>query len=145
MEWFSNIAMISLLIRFIAVFSQVHVKVVATNTMILSIKGAVIAIDGYVDANDIGERDNALNCHTNKPDCCDQPPNRNGEWFFPNGDKVKVKGIADDSGQDYYYRSRGQSVVPLNRVNNPPEKGRFRCEVVNALDELQITYINISM
>ena len=128
-----------------AIFSQVYVQGVATNTMSLSIKGAFIAIDGYVDANDIGEEDNALHCHTNKPDCCDQRPNRKGEWFFPDGNDVKVKGIADDNGQDYYYRSRGQSVVLLNRVNTPPEKGRFRCEVVNALDELQITYINISM
>ena len=129
-----------------AIFSQVYVQGVATNTMILSIKGATIAIDGYVNAKDIGEGDiNALHCHTNKPDCCDQPPNQNGEWFFPNGNKVKVEEIADDDGQDYYYRSRGLSVILLNRANNPPEKGRFRCEVVNALDELQITYINISM
>ena len=143
MEWFSSIAMISPLIAFIAVTSQVHIQSIATtNTMILSLKGAVIANDSYVDENDIGENDNALHCHTDKLDCCNQLPNRAGEWFFPNGSKVTVKGKANVSSQDYYYRNRGQTVVLLNRVKNPPEKGRFRCEVPNAGEELQITYVN---
>ena len=135
--------MINSLVGFIVVFSQVHVQGIATDTVSLSLKGADIASDGYVDANDIGEYDNALHCHTNKLDCC-KHPSRAGEWFYPNGSEVQTLGQAYSS-HDYYYRNRGRSVVFLNRINNPPEKGRFHCEVPNVNGELQITYVNISM
>ena len=135
--------MINSLVGFIVVFSQVHVQGIATNTMVLSLKGAAIASDGYVDANDIGEYNNALHCKTNKTDCCAY--NRAGEWFFPNGSQVRILAYFHHSSHDYYYRNRDQRVVRLNRFRNPPEKGHFQCEVPNANEELQITHVNISM
>ena len=142
MEWLSSIVVIHLLVGFITVF---HIQGVATDTMVLSLKGAAIANDGYVDVNDIGEYDDALHCHTNKTDCCVY--SRAGEWFFPNGSRVQTKGEAHYyySSRDYYYRNRGHRIVRLNRFNDPSEKGHFHCEVPNASDELQITYVNISM
>ena len=137
--------MINSLVGFIVVFSQVHVQGIATDTLVLSLKGAAIASDGYVDTNDIGEDDNALHCHTNKYDCCAHPYSRAGEWFYPNGSQVPILGYVYHSGHDSYYRNRGHRVVRLNRFNYPSEKGRFRCEVPNATNELQITYVNISM
>ena len=110
----------------------------------LSLKGAAIANDGYVDDNDVGEGVNALHCHTNKPDCCNQSSSRAGKWFLPNGSEVQIKRLANVS-RDYYYRNRGLGVVLLNRFNNPSEKGHFHCEVPNANNENQIIYVNISM
>ena len=109
----------------------------------LSLKGASIADDGYVDAKDIGEGVNALHCHANKPDCYNLSSHRVGEWFLPNGSEVQIKRLANVS-RDYYYRNRGLGVVLLNRVNNPSEKGLFYCEVPNANNESQIIYVNIS-
>ena len=109
----------------------------------LSLQGVSIANDGYVDANDIGEGVNALHCHTNKTDCCNQSSHCVGEWFLPNGSEVQIKGLANVR-RDYYYRNRGLGVILLNRVNNPSEKGHFHCEVPNAYNKSQIIYINIS-
>ena len=45
--------------------------------------------------------------------CCRTPPNRAGEWFFPNGIVVPVSGAATT-----FYRNRGDDgTVNLNRVN----------------------------
>ena len=63
-----------------------------------------------------------------------------GEWYFPNGNSVEIRGTRYG---DIFYRNRGTRLVRLNRVGNPPERGRFRCEVPNAAGVMVTMYVNI--
>jgi hypothetical protein len=111
----------------------------------LSLKGQFIANYGYVDVNDIGEGDDALLCHTNKTDCCRKPPNRAGEWYYPEGYRVGVQGV----GFAYYeefYRDRGNGVVRLNRRQDIIGRlGVFRCEIPDANNNIQDVHVNVGM
>ena len=106
----------------------------------MSLRGTPINNDGFVDANDTGSDNdvNALLCLTNATDCCGGD-NRTGDWFFSNG---SIVGSFTDNGRnvsnDFFSRNRGQSVVRLNRYNNPSERGRFRCELLG-----DTIYVNI--
>ena len=94
--------------------------------------------DGFVNAGDIGVNNDALLCLTNATDCC-SGSNRMGEWIFPNG---TVVGSLTDNGDnvvnDFFARNRGQSVLRLNRYNNPSERGHFRCQLLG-----DTIYVNI--
>ena len=107
----------------------------ATASVRLSLNGIDIANNSIVDIEDIGEGDEtALLCHTNKTLCCGTKPNRFGDWYYPNGAKVRIKdtvGMATDE----FYRDRGTQVVRLNhRQGNLIERGRFRCQVPESDD-----------
>ena len=106
----------------------------------LTLKGAPIANNSYVDVDDIGEGDNALLCHTNKEDCCGEYPNRAGEWYFTNGTMVGTEG----GTQDEFYRNRATKVVRLNhRQGTFTEKGCFLCKVPDASNTIQTVNVNI--
>ena len=96
-----------------------------------------------MDVDDIGVNENALLCHTDKRDCCGEPPNRDGEWYFPNGTKVGIQGIS----QDEFYRNRGTQVVRLNHQQgiSQTERGLFRCEVPDSKNVTQTVYVNIGI
>ena len=97
-----------------------------------------------MDVDDIGHGDNALLCNTNNTNCCDGVHGLAGEWYFPNGAQVPIEGAARAiASSSYFFRNRGQSVVRLNRVKNPPERGLFQCIVPNAEEEMQTLHINI--
>ena len=109
----------------------------------LSLKGVFIANNSYVFVRDIGEGDAAaLLCHTNKTDCCGYPY-RLGEWYYPNGTKVNIEGFYPP--ESLFYRNRGQSVVRLNHRGSPSPRGRFRCEVPDANNNMQNVFINIGI
>ena len=108
--------------------------------MFLSLRGQSIANNSYVNINDIGEYEDALLCHSDKPGCCSGPPNRAGEWYYPNGTRVETMGRSDDE----FYRDRGTQVVRLNhRPGSFTERGLFRCEVPDASNINQRIYMNI--
>ena len=101
----------------------------------MSLKETPIDNDSFVDVDDIGEGDTALLCHTNDTDCCTNAQTGTdvalGKWFFPGGTNVPSSG-------SNFFRNRGQSVVRLNRRNNPSERGRFICELLG-----DTIYVNI--
>ena len=116
----------------------------ATAGVTLSLNRASIANNSYVDVSDIGEGDEALLCHTNKPDCCGARPNRAGEWYYPNIIQVRTK----EPFHDEFYRNRGTQVVRLNRQQGTFTeilRGRFRCEVPDADNNTQSIYAYIGM
>ena len=106
----------------------------------MSLRSTPIDDDGFVDINDIGtnvdiDGNNALLCLTNNTNCCRRADGTAtagiGEWHFPT-ERGNV-GIQGEPGRtDFYYRSRGRSVVRLNREGNPSERGRFRCELLGS-------------
>jgi hypothetical protein len=107
----------------------------------LSLRGVPIANNSYVGVDDIGEGDDALLCHTNKPDCCHYIFNRAGEWYYPDGTRVGLKYDYDE-----FYRNRGIGIVRLNHQQEIfTARGRFRCEVPDASSMNQILFVNIGM
>ena len=73
--------------------------------------------------------------------CCATPPNRFGEWYFPNQIRVPIQGSAYT-----FYRNRGDDgSVNLNRLNNNIKAplGQFCCEVPDATDSLQWLCVTI--
>ena len=105
----------------------------------MSLGGTPIDNDGFVNAMDIGigggtssgTQDNGLLCITDNTRCCRSGDgNATGEWFFPNGGKVKTEG--DISRTANFYRNRGMSIVRLNQEDSTTERGRFRCDLLGS-------------
>ena len=89
---------------------------------------------------DIGEGDAALWCTTDRDGCC-IPPGRAGEFYFPNGTQVPIRGV--DPSIHTYYRNRGFGFIRLNRRSVAMETGQFRCEIPDASGTSVNLYINI--
>ena len=91
---------------------------------------------------DIGENDTALLCMTNFTACC-RPPYTGengcglGNWCFPNGTIVPSSGKQWD-----FYRTRGQSVVSLNRGRGG-EEGIYCCQIPDSTNVTQTVYIGV--
>ena len=120
------------------------ILVLATGGVYLSLNEVVIANNSYVDADDIGEDNAALLCHTDKTDCCtnEMGQERAGEWYYPSGTRVSTMGVS----QDEFYRDRGTQVVRLNRQQGKiAERGLFLCKVPDA-DMVPVSiFVNIGM
>ena len=116
--------------------------------MYLSLNGVTIPSDGYVRISDIDINDAGLLCNTDRISCCrssDPDGVAQGHWYYPDGTQVEsfTQEVAIDPTRNFFSRNRGTGVVRLNRSGNPPERGRFRCEVPNA-DGINVTmYVNI--
>ena len=86
----------------------------------------------------IGEGDSALLCVTDGV-CCN-PPNRAGEFYYPNGDKVRTDGSGDD-----FYRNRGGGMIRLNRRNGASSPtGNYTCEIPDFKGHFQELIISLN-
>ena len=94
---------------------------------------------------DIGEGAAALNCTTDKVTCCTSLNGeiRAGQFYFPDGTQVPVLG--PDPSIRTYYRTRGSSIISLNRRDYGLETGQFRCEIPDASGTTVNLFINIGM
>ena len=66
-----------------------------------------------------------LQCFTNKSGCC--RPSREGEWIYPNGSLVQIRGNNSD-----FYRTRDADPGVINLIwtkNASIPKGVFCCEI----------------
>ena len=114
--------------------------------MFLSLRGARIDDDGYVNIEDIhvgaqgsNDNSNSLLCHTDASDCCSGMSGPSSEWFLPDGTTV----ISGTTLQGYQ-RNRNAGVVRLYRLSAPPTaRGRFRCEIEDSTGTQQTLYANI--
>ena len=88
---------------------------------------------------DIGEGAAALQCTTDRADCCSII--RAGEFYFPGGTQVPTLG--PDPSIRTYYRSRDSGFIRLNRINNGMETGQFHCEILDASGIFVNLFINI--
>ena len=96
--------------------------------------------NSIIAINDIGVGDNALLCVTDNPDCCKGNATGEGQFYYPNNNRVN--GIAS---RDSLYRDRGPQVVRLNRrrdVLSPT--GIYRCEIPDSTGMNANIYINIA-
>ena len=119
----------------------IYQYLVSLTDVYLSLNGAVIPNNGYVEISDIGSMDDsALLCHTNRPATQGNSPNLHsgGDWHAPNGNRVgitpPVPGVT---------RSRGSMVVRLGESTGTPLEGIYRCEIEDADDTLQTVYVGL--
>ena len=93
----------------------------------LSLKGTEYGNNSLVKMEDIGEGDEALICSTSFRPCCGTPPNRFGEWYYPDGRKVQPIG----SGDTVYRNRLDDGTVRLHRRSSGvlPTNGRYRCAI----------------
>ena len=107
--------------------------------MTLSLNGVPISNDGYVRVSDIGiDAINGLYCNTDRSGCCRSTDAADGvaqgHWYLPDGSEVGSLSQEDDANtgpRNFFFRNRDVGVVRLNRIGDPTERGRFRCEVAN--------------
>ena len=95
-----------------------------------------------------------LRCQTDLVECCHEPYPKHGNWYLP-GNTMPLLFDPQPAGGATFRRNRGPSVVndageittpgvlQLWRRDNPPERGRFRCEMPNAANITQILYFHI--
>ena len=118
--------------------------------MFLSLNGETIPNDGYVLASIIDSGANGLHCNTDRSDCCrgSDNPNRvaQGRWYRPDGTEIMsftIEDAANPEPHNFFSRDRVTGIVRLNRIDIPPDRGRFRCEIPNAIGDLMNLYVNI--
>ena len=115
----------------------------------LSLKGVVYPNNSVILITEIEQTNttsnNGLQCITDRMFCC--VASKIGEWFFPNGETVPIRGEGANSATSFY-RNRGpgeDGTVKLNRVNNDVmmPTGRFCCVVPDANNVNQRACANI--
>ena len=114
----------------------------------LAFKGTIHRNNSLFLVNELGkiESDDALQCVTDKARCCKRPPNRFGEWYFPNGLLIPVEYRGDTGFARVFYRNRGDDgTVNLNRAmyKDVPPTGLYCCRVPDAADVYQTLCANI--
>ena len=115
----------------------------------LSLNGVTIPNDGYVRISDIYIDELGLHCNTDRIDCCRASDASDGvaqgHWYRPDGTQVGsfTQEDANDPTRNFFARNRDIGEVRLNRFGNPPERGRFRCEVPNADGVTVTVYANV--
>ena len=109
----------------------------------LSLNGQPITNNSIVLLQNIGEGDaGALLCTTDRTACCTGAFGRGGEWFYPDGRIVPIKGPSPPPpGADPYYRNRGTSFICLNRRSNQGLSvmytGVYCCEIPDQMNVMQ--------
>ena len=148
-------------------FSFTHIHIIVGVS--LKFQGATIPNDSLVNIHDLlyttpyppeniiptnsrpDLHDRALLCETDLTDCCDSPWTVRGDWYYPDGRAVPFYGYSFAfranrgpnevrNGRQFY-----GSIRLFSQFSNPPEKGRFRCELPSAGDPSanQTLYVNI--
>lgn len=109
-------------------------------------RGVIYNNNSIICITEIGEvesaTNNALQCITDRMPCCQTPPNRYGEWYFPNGELVGLRQNRPDPFNTFY-RNRGDDGAvnlnhvgsTLNRTNSPV--GLFCCRVPDSTNVIQ--------
>ena len=107
--------------------------------MYFELKGNRYDNNSAINILAIGEGDNALLCKTNKQDCCGTVPNRFGEFYYPNGVQVPIRGA-----EQGFYRNRGDQLIRLNRRDSTSSPtGKYFCEIPDANGVTQKIIIDI--
>ena len=89
---------------------------------------------------DIGEGQSALYCMTDNVECCKAVHNRLGEFYYPNGVQVPIFRMLHG-----LYRNRGEQLIRLNkRKGTVPPKGKYRCDIPDAIGNMKSIYITVT-
>ena len=82
-----------------------------------------------------------LYCNTISPDCCNDTA---GDWYLPNGERI-LGGYEYSNTTNKFIRSRDRIFhnIGLYRFFNPPERGRFWCELPDTNGTNCTLFVNI--
>ena len=111
-------------------FTHTHTHADMHTGVYLSLRGTVYVNNSVIPIAEIGETNTTSNtglqCVTDRIRCCASPEGRAGEWYFPDGTLVPIKGLAKT-----FYRNRGDDgTVNLNRLSGIMiPTGKLCCEV----------------
>ena len=108
--------------------------------MRFSVGGRTYPNNSVISLWSVGEDDKALSCITDYLQCCLVRPYRQGEFYYPSGERIGILAAGDGM-----YRNRGNQEIRLNRkkdVTSPT--GRFRCDLPDTDGMIQSIYINLS-
>ena len=116
--------------------ATIHV-ITSPLSVYFELNGSIYLNNSVISLEQLGEGDSALLCKTNMKDCCGVPPNRVGEFRYPNLDLVPIRRSARN-----FYRNRGDREVRLNRITGSTgPSGRFSCVIPDATGMIQTVYI----
>ena len=77
-----------------------------------------------------------VGCHTDLMTCCNSTNIHQGDWYFPNGERVKLK--KDDVS---IYKKRGNKQVSIQFINDAIiPSGIFRCDIPTSNTEKVIKH-----
>lgn len=102
------------------------------------LNGQFYASGSSLSLSSIGEGGAALLCVTDG-NCCN-PPNRAGEFYYPDGSPVRTEGTGDD-----FYRNRGAGMIRLNRRNDATSPtGTYKCAIPDSSGVTQEIFITLN-
>ena len=103
------------------------------------LKGEPLENNSVIALSDIEEGDNALICKTNLTNCCGIVPNRFGQFYYPSGFPVPIKGL-----EKGFYRNRGDQEIRLHRRSGcMSPTGRFCCKIPDSNMVIQNIFIEL--
>ena len=70
-------------------------------------------------------KDLLVKCHTDLMTCCNSANIHQGDWYFPNGERVKLK----EDGVNIYKKRGNKQVSILQKNDAIIPSGIFRCDV----------------
>ena len=80
----------------------------------------------YVNLNLRNMSNNLLvKCHTDLMTCCNSSNIHQGDWYFPNGERVKLK----EDGVNIYKKCGNKQVSILHKNDAIIPSGIFRCDI----------------
>ena len=103
-------------------------------------RGVNYTNNSVINIADISEGENALLCKTNNESCCGTPPNRHGQFYYPDGGIVPIEG----AGQGFYRDRRLQQIRLNRRQGTYHPTGWYHCEIPNASGVYQKLVFNLS-
>ena len=91
----------------------------------VSFRGQTLANHSYVNLSLVRTSDsNNVQCHTDLSTCCSSTQGHHrGDWYFPNGTRLKFKGKSD------IHEARGNKTVDLYRSSLTSPSGIYHCKV----------------
>ena len=108
--------------------------------MYFELRGETYTNNSVIDIADVGTGESTLLCKTDSESCCETPPNRAGEFYYPNGVQVPIR-----SAEQGFYRDRRTQRMRLNRRQrtNVPI-GVYSCEIPDASGVIQKLFITLT-
>ena len=102
------------------------------------LNGQFYASGSSLSLSSIGEGESALLCMTDGT-CC-TPPNRAGEFYYPDNTLVRTRGTGDD-----LYRDRGEQMIRLHRRNSATSPiGTYKCEIPDSSGDTQEIFVTLN-
>ena len=107
--------------------------------MYFELNGVALVNNSAIKVADVGSGETALLCKTDRESCCGTPPDREGEFYYPNGVQVPIR----SAGHGFYRDRRAQRIRLNRRLGANTPTGVFRCEIRDASGVIQKLFITL--